>query len=97
MNNRLFESILHNKKVLVGTCVNSFDEDGDCIVDQLPWNTVSDFALDEEENFVEIDVHEFAENCEYCIPKQHFKFYKLNDGKYYIAYNRDTDVHYFYA
>ena len=33
----------------LGNCVDSFDLDGDCINDALPWNTVSDFALAVEE------------------------------------------------
>lgn len=32
----------------IGNCIDSFDEDGDCIFDCLPWNTVSDFACDME-------------------------------------------------
>ena len=32
----------------VGSCVDCFDEDGDCIEPALPWATVSDFARVEE-------------------------------------------------
>lgn len=42
---RLFELRMN----LLGTCVNSFDEDGDCIIPELPWSSVSDFANDIEE------------------------------------------------
>ena len=34
----------------IGNCVDSFDEDGNCVNDLLPFNTVSDFALVVEEN-----------------------------------------------
>jgi hypothetical protein len=34
---------------IIGNCVNSFNDDGYCIFDELPWGTVSDFACDVEE------------------------------------------------
>lgn len=29
---------------LLGTCVNAFDEDGQCVIDALPWSDVTEFA-----------------------------------------------------
>jgi len=55
----------------VGNCINSFDENGDCILSQLPFSNVTEFAqLVEENDNVEIgdfviqydeetDVHSF--------------------------------------
>lgn len=39
---------------LVGDCTDSFDEDGNCINDHLPFDTVTDFAqaVDESDNVV---------------------------------------------
>ena len=39
----------------IGNCVNSFDEFGDCIIPQLPFSNVTEFAqLVEESDNVEI-------------------------------------------
>ncbi len=34
----------------VGNCVNSFNDDGNCIIPKLPFETVSDFACSLEES-----------------------------------------------
>lgn len=35
---------------VIGTCVNSFDEEGDCINSLLPFSDVTDFAQHVEEH-----------------------------------------------
>lgn len=37
------------RKLMVGNCVNSFDDDGNCINPYLPWDHVNDFACAVEE------------------------------------------------
>jgi hypothetical protein len=43
--------------MIVGTCVDSFDENGDCVNDLLPCRDVSHFACDGDEygNNFEVD------------------------------------------
>jgi|LSPZ01.1.fsa_nt_gi hypothetical protein len=91
-------------KVLVGKCT----EVG--ISGDVPWSDATEMAQDlgywatfddsedpADSNYKEIDVSEFAENCEYKLPKQHFIFLKKYDDSIYIAYNEDTDIHYIYV
>lgn len=89
-------------KQYVGNCVNSFTEDGDCIVMQLPYYTVSDFAC----NMAEADLitaEEFFDN----VPKSvvdmlrlpissDFEYYKDEDDVFMI-YDCETDIHYFFV
>lgn len=56
----------------IGNCIDSFDDDGDCTNEYLPFDTVSDFAVYVDENGdnshindlkivynTDIDVHHF--------------------------------------
>jgi hypothetical protein len=54
---------LFEGKHFVGTCVNSFDEDGDCVVPQLPWSTVSDLGVADEEA-MEISAEDFVKGAD---------------------------------
>jgi hypothetical protein len=92
------------KCVKVGTCVQvGRNED-------LPWDDATEMAqdlgyyatFDKDEspaysNYKEIDVNEFARNCEYILPKQHFIYLKHKKDPIYIAYNKDTDIHTIYC
>lgn len=39
------------EEYLVGTCINSFNDEGICVKNELPYQDVTDFAQDEENNF----------------------------------------------
>ncbi len=95
---RLVEIEHHQKYHLVGTCVNSFDEDGDCTVDNLPWSNVTDFAH-YDENATEITAKEFHQLAEipHLITKittNHNIKYLNSDGVLSL-YDLDDDIHYF--
>ncbi len=89
-----------SRKHFVGTCKNSFDDDGKCTVRELPWLDVSEFAY-ADENAVHISQSEFDQNTE--IPsklKQIFKRHNIiymQSDSVYIAYDDDTDTHYFFT
>ena len=93
------EEITNNKKHFAGTCVNSFDEEGNCITN-LPWLTVSDFAVDEE-NAEEINKEEFLKNVDISkelikkLLKHKLKFMKADNV--YMIYDDNTDIHYFFV
>jgi hypothetical protein len=87
---RLTETKAH----YVGNCVDSFDEDGDCITPFLPWGTVSDFAV-AEENAKQIDEKEFLEHVDKVHNIRAAKYYVTSDGVY-MQYDPRKDVHYFY-
>ena len=86
----------------VGNCINCFDEDGDCICDELPFSTVSDFAVANEdtislseEAFYKLaytDDFSFGDKDDEC---EYFRFFDYPDV--IVAYNKDTDVHYFFV
>jgi len=41
----------YKETAFIGDCINSFDEEGNCINDYLPYSDVTDFAQDEENEF----------------------------------------------
>jgi len=51
LNYRIVKSNKFERENIIGDCVNSFDEDGYCINDSLPYGDVTDFAQDEENDF----------------------------------------------
>lgn len=89
------------KAEYVGTCVDSFDDDGNCIVDELPWSTVSDFAR-VEENAATVFEDKFLSVCD--VPKSIYlstqnsaiQCLKSEDGVY-MLYDEGSDVHYFFV
>lgn len=79
-------------KDYIGNCITSFDEDGECIVDQLPWCDASEFAceLEEAETIEKFEIHDvvatyMGESLSY-----------MKCGDVFIAYNDETDIHYFF-
>ena len=87
-------------KHYVGSCVDSFDEDGDCIIDDLPWSTVSDLGH-ADENAQDIGSVTFLQNV--SLPNEiaadtsgHEIQYLEYDGVY-MLYDVDADVHYFFT
>lgn len=90
---KLLES-LHLKHYL-GSCVNSFDEDGQCTV--LPYSDVTEFAQ-AEENYIELNISQFKSNVSFhSILNKCDSFYFDRDNGLYIAYDSDTDIHYFFG
>lgn len=94
----LIESI--NKKNFVGTCVNSFDEDGECIIPELPFNDVNDLAY-ADENAENISKEEFYRSVN--VPESVIKKTSGNEIFYlifedvYMLYDGDEDIHYFFV
>lgn len=84
----------------IGNCVDSFDENGNCVVDQLPWDDTTDFAYALE------NMHEGQiTNQEWAVvaPKDFdyievnlTHFYKDELHGLYVAYDEWADVHYFF-
>jgi len=88
------------KNNFVGTCVNSFDNDGDCTLSQLPYNTISDFANVEG---VEVEKSQFLEANE--IHEDLLRFFrdkvlcylKDEENNIYFIYDEYDDIHYFFT
>lgn len=76
--------------------MDSFDEFGDCVNGFLPWNTVSDFACDEEsaENLTREEFLTATGVTESDIEGDTL-FYKMDFVL--VSYNDDTDVHSFFV
>lgn len=85
--------LTENKAHYIGNCKDSFDEEGDCIM-PLPWGTVSDFAV-AEENAKPISKEEFLKHVDGA-QKISSDYYVTTDGVY-IQYDPRKDVHYFYV
>ena len=86
----------------VGNCVNSFNDDGNCIIPKLPFETVSDFACSLEEStdisekdFIQKVSFEQATNLGLQLGMS-FEFYKT-DTDVFIMYSNADDIHYFFA
>lgn len=83
----------------IGTCVNSFDDDGDCVIRGL-YNDVSDFAV-HEENSERISKAEFTNAVgwvdeELCKSIGKKREYQSDDGIIYMIYDVKANVHYFF-
>ena len=86
---------------LLGNCVNSFDDDGDCIIDI--FSDVSDFACVEEDS-VKIDKETFLSKIHMKLDEfdnsfgqfKNVEFLENKDRGIYMLYDIDSDVHYFF-
>ena len=91
--------ILDHKKHFVGTCTNAFD-DGECIVDNLPWRNATDFAQ-AEENSHEISKEDFlkATVITDALAKKlvNHQLHFLVADDVYMIYDDNLDVHYFFV
>jgi hypothetical protein len=87
-----------NKKHLVGTCVNSFDEDGKCDNINLPYRDTTQFAQ-AEENATEITKDQFINNVNLPDSLKYIKAIYLHDkdNDVFMLYDDQKDVHYFFA
>ena len=92
---------MKGRRVYIGNCVNSFDEDGDCVIDSLGYYDVSDFGVGDEraetlswdefdrEVFVSLEMEEIIEG--------HEVIYLLDrERDLYMLYDSDDDIHYFF-
>ena len=87
-----------NKGFYLGSCVDSFDLEGNCLVD-LPWSHVSDFAY-AEENSQELTLTEFLVGVSITeisglIENNTVKYFQTPDDIFMI-YDVDKDIHYFF-
>ena len=84
------------KAMYVGNCTNSFDDDGDCELEDLPWSTVSDFAF-AVETATRLAKVEFEEKATISTATDPNTSYWVTDDGVYIIYDEERDVHYFYT
>ena len=80
----------------VGTCVNSFDEDGECLLSY--FSDTTDFAY-EEENADRISKQVFISNVSNydMLPSGEYEYYITQNRDLIMAYNVEQDVHYFFG
>ena len=76
----------------VGNCINSFDEDCECVVNDLPWNDATDFVQALEDS-TETDPFEIPSH----IGIDKLSHYFHTEDNIYIAYDDDADIHYFFV
>ena len=95
----LLSEVAGTKAHFVGSCVNSFDEDGDCIIHQLPWNDTTEFAQALEDQ-QQISKEQFVNSVETSSITNEVvtkaEEFSLADNVF-IAYDSDEDVHYFFV
>jgi len=98
--NDLVAKIL-NESYYLGSCVDSFDEDGDCIIDDLPFSDVSDFACREQDALeitrgeFEIIIKEIPQDIKSKILGHNLTYF-VYKGDIFVIYDSDEDVHYFF-
>ena len=95
---KLFENwrrFLKEGYSLVGNCTE-FDEDGDCMIDELPYADATQLAY-ADENAKEITRKEFltAVGSEVSTQKPYYLYDEDNDV--YMIHDAASDIHYFYV
>ena len=90
------ESKSKEKFHFVGTCTNSFDEDGECMLPH--FIDVTDFAQQEEQS-VKIAKESFIASVDNLdvLPTGQYEYLMTESGNILMAYNVDSDIHYFYV
>jgi hypothetical protein len=94
-----FKLFLENqKKHFVGTCVNSFDEEGNCTIPQLPYTDTTQFAQ-AEENTTKITKDQFINNVNVPDNLKDINAIYLHDedNDVFMLYDDQKDVHYFFV
>lgn len=86
----------------VGNCVNSFDEQGECVLSQLPYSHSSEFAMaDEEAKLIPQNVFNSVINVPGPIKQTingHAVSYMVDEkNDVYMLYDRTADIHYFFV
>lgn len=96
----LKQFLLENKKYnIIGNCVNSFDEDGECYFAN--YVDITDFAQGEE-NAQVISKKHFLDNVvmgdeKELVDDPENVFLYDEDNDVYMMYHTSSDVHYFYS
>lgn len=91
------QDINPHKLTLQGNCINSFDEDGECIIGTLPFSTVSDLGY-ADENAEDVSKEIFFHKCN--VPRSLAQIRRaryMEHNGLYILYDEDKDIHYFFA
>jgi len=94
-----FHQFMENqKKHLVGTCVNSFEEEGHCDNINLPYRDTTQFAQ-AEENATEITKDQFINNVNVPDNLKDINAIYLydEDNDVYMLYDDQKDIHYFFV
>ena len=97
---RLSEVIVA-KAHYVGSCKNSFDSDSQCVISQLPWSDVTDFAQHVEDAAV-LTRNEFLRSVvvpshlSSTLASHDCNYGRTDDGVFFI-FDEDTDTHYFFV
>lgn len=100
----------HTKRKFVGSCNNSFDDDGECINNHIPYSDVSNFAYhimnDDGTNKEETKItkQQFTSATDISEPS-HIKLLSKSDTEYlhdkendqYMLYDPEKDIHHFYS
>lgn len=98
---KLFVSVSVKKHYMIGTCVNSFDDDGYSI-NNIPYSDVTEFAQAEEKSKI-ISKEEFLKYCvvepkyKRILNSKYTKFLYDKANKFYMMYDTNKDIHYFFA
>ena len=97
------KGLLESKAGHVGTCVNSFDQHGDCTIGKhLPYRDASHFA-NAVEDATKVSKEHFTKYT--TVPKEHTtllhqkgtEFYHDKEHNVHIMYDTKRDVHHFYT
>jgi hypothetical protein len=84
----------------VGHCQNSFDEEGQCVIPQLPYRDTTEFAQ-AEENYKPISKEHF--NQAVNLPKglkrlqSRSEHYHDEDNNSFVMHDQKTDFHHFFT
>lgn len=81
----------------VGNCVNSFDEDGECIIIDLPFSDVTQlaYAIEEAKELPLADFKRLVNNNLQLEGVEITELYLVDDCL--IAYDSVADIHYFFV
>lgn len=94
MINLNFKLYLENFLNYQGNCVNSFDDNGSCLIGT--FDDVSDFAYVEENSQI-VDFSFFNKMTNnFKLPEGNYIFYFHKNRNILMAYNKNSDVHYFF-
>ena len=82
----------------VGTCIDCFDDDGDCLVGDLGWSDVSAFACAEEDaSIVEVSDRSGVPEGVQAATQGHDCVWLESDCGVLMLYDKDEDIHYFFV
>lgn len=89
--------MVKDKFFCVGNCVDSFDDSGECTNNFLPFCTVSDFALAEEDT-VKLSKEQFFElTCAEDLDLDCTYHGYVDHDDLIVKYDLENDIHYFFV